>query len=173
MGDRSVLRLALILGIVLAGCTPTGDDDDSSVSDDDDSTPEPTTGTLAVSFRIDKDWRDNMDEPAVGSFWGTIFDSDDVTGLGPKEKARAYGDIFVADIDLSDEHISAVLHTTDELPATWVTILGFMDSDGNSVEDDRDPDDGDPVTRPTADNEFLVVAGEETPAEVVFNFLNP
>jgi hypothetical protein len=166
---RSLLALALFL----AACPAPTDDDDSAASDDDDSTPEPTEGTLSLSFRIDEDWYDAMDEPAIGPFWGTIFDSEDVTGVGPCDEAREYGDVYVELVDLTDgDFTSEVLFTTDLLPATWVTILGFMDSDGNSTKEDNGPDDGDPVTLPNS-NEFLVVAGEDTPAEVYFGFLNP
>jgi hypothetical protein len=175
----TLLRFALLLGaaLALAGCpTDTSDDDDSGAGDDDDSTPEATEGTLSVSFRIDEDWFDRLvdnGDTAIGPFWGSIYDSEDVTGVGPKDDPRQYGDVYVEEVDLTDgDFTTDVLFTTELLPATWVTILGFVDVDGNSVEDDRDPDTGDPVTLPNA-NEFLVVAGEETPAEVYFGFLNP
>ncbi len=172
----ALMPSALLLSSLLIGCTPApaGDDDDSAVANDDDSAP--TEGTLAVSFAIDEDWYDrvvNNGDPVVGPFWATIFDADDVTGVGPEDGAREYGDVYVEEVDLSVRgEATGVLFITKPLPATWVTILGFMDVDGNSVEDDRDPDEGDPVTLPNR-NEFEVLAGEEAPAEVFFNFLNP
>ncbi len=169
-------RLCLLLALILlpACAAPSGnDDDDSAAADDDDSTPEPTEGRLVISFRIDEDWFNAMDEPAIGPFAGTIFDSEDVTGVGPDDEAREYGDVYVKEVDLTDgDFTTEVLVTTDLLPATWVTILGFLDSDGNSTPEDGGPDDGDPVTLPNS-NEFLVVAGEDTAAEVYFGFLNP
>ena len=163
----------LAIAVALLGCpsAETDDDDSAASPDDDDSTPEPTEGTLAVSFNINEIRAGQMDEPAVGPFWGTIYDTDDVLGTGPKDDAREYGSIYVEVVDLTDgTFTSPVLHTTALLPTTWVTIFGFMDSDGNSVEDDRSPDDADPVTLPNQ-NEFLVVAGEETAAEVHFGLL--
>ncbi|MCO4772671.1 MAG: hypothetical protein KDA24_21750, partial [Deltaproteobacteria bacterium] len=139
---------------------------------DDDDSADAGTGTLAVSFRIDEDWADAMDEPAIGSFRATIYYSDEVTGLGPDDGATELADIFVDVVDMTGaDRTTGVLHTTEELPATWVTILGFVDSDANSSEP-HGPDDGDPVTLPNQ-NEFLVVTGAETPAEVLFDFLNP
>ena len=158
----------LLLALLLAGCPPT-DDDDSAVDDDDAS----EEGTLAVSFRIDADWADAMDEPAIGSFYGSIYRSEEVTALGPDDGAEALGDVYVETVDMTGETLTTeVLFTTAPLPSGWVVILGFVDSDGNSVEDDRSPDDGDPVTLPN-DNQFEVLGGGETPAEVLFDFLNP
>ncbi len=170
---RSTLHLLLfaMAAALLAGCPPVGDDDDSAAGDDDDAAP--TTGTLAVSFRIDEDWAAEMDEPAIGGFWGSIYLSEQVSGIGPDDDAEVLGDIHVETVDMTgDDFTTGVLHVTDELPAGWVVILGFVDSDGNSTEDDRGPEDGDPVTLPN-DNQFEVIAGEESPAEVFFNFLNP
>lgn|GEM_PF-1764315 len=164
------LRLAAPLILLATGCPAANDDD--SAGDDDDSALEATTGTLAVSFRIDEDWAAAMDEPAVGPFRATIYWSDQVTGIGPDDDAEELADIFVAEVDLTGPDLtSPVLFTTGELTAGWVTILGFLDSDGNSVEP-HGPDDGDPVTLPN-DNAFEVIAGAESPAEVLFDFLNP
>jgi len=168
--SRLAFLCLLLLG--LTGC-PSSNDDDSAAGDDDDSTEEATTGTLAVSFRIDDDWAGNMDEPAIGAFRGSVWNADEVSGIGPDDGAVALADVYVEVVDLTgDDFSSGVLHVTGELPAMWVTILGFLDSDANATEDPYRPDEGDPVTLPN-DNEFLVVAGEETPAEVLFDFLNP
>lgn len=135
--------------------------------------PVPTEGTLAFTFRIDTDWMDAMEEPPVGSFWGDIFLSSQVTGAGPDEGAEVLGSIYVELVDLTpDGGPSEVLFTSEALPVGEVTVLGFLDSDANSTEDDRGPDDKDPVTLPN-DNEFDVVGGEETVAEIFFGLLNP
>ncbi len=153
------------------GCTPADDDDSAVAADDDDSGP--AMGTLALSFRLDPDWAEGMDEPAVGAFYGSIFLSSQVSGIGPEDDAVNLGSADVKLVDLTGEDLSTgVLVVTEPLPAEWVVVLGFLDSDGNSVEDDRDPDENDPVTLPN-DNQFLVVEGEETEAEVFFGFLNP
>jgi len=161
------LLLLVALAALTAACGP---------SDDDDSAPAevpPTHGTLAVSFALDEDYAAEMDEPAIGSFWGSIYDAEQVSGIGPDDDAVELGSIYVELVDLTNPELtSAVLFVTEPLEARWVTILGFLDSDANSLEDDRDPDDGDPVTLPHQ-NEHLVVAGEEIAAEVFFGFLNP
>ena len=167
-----MMRALLMTLLLLAGCPTAGsDDDDSSVASDDDDTTD-GTGTLAISFRIDADWADAMDEPAIGPFRASIYLTDEVSGIGPDEGAEALADIFVDEVDLTGEDLSTgVLHVTGALPATWVTVLGFLDSDGNSVEP-HGPDDGDPVTLPNS-NAFEVLPGAETSAEVLFDFLNP
>jgi hypothetical protein len=159
-----------MLVLVLTGCPPS--DDDDSASDDDDAAAA-TEGTLAVSFRMDADWADSMDEPAVGSFWGSIYLADEVSGIGPDEGAESLGDVFVEVVDMTGETLTSdVLFTSEPLPVGWIAILGFVDSDGTSIEGDRSPDDGDPVTLPN-DNLFEVFGGVETPAEIFFDFLNP
>jgi len=156
--------LTLLLALACTGSvetdTDTGDEDVAG------------TGTLALSFRIDDDYRDVMQEPALGPFWGSVYLADEVTGIGPDDGALPLAHIHVAEIDLTGEPVSAALFVTDPLPNDWVTILGFMDSDSNAVPGDEDPDSKDPVTLPN-ENEFLVVKDAETPAEVFFGFLNP
>jgi hypothetical protein len=153
--------------LLATGC-PAVDDDDSA-----EPTPAPTHGTLAVSFGIDDDWAAQMDEPAVGGFWGTIFWADEVSGIGPEDDAEELGSIYVEVVDMTGPTLATdVLFTTEPLLAGWVTILGFVDSDANSTEADRGPDENDPVTLPN-DNQFEVIAGQESPAQVYFDFLNP
>ena len=140
---------------------------DSSVTD---TGPFPE-GQLALRFDIDADYRDAMDEPALGHFRGSFWRSDEVEAIGPIEGAEDLGSISVDNIDLTGD-ATAVLFTSEPLPPIEVTVLGFLDSDGNMDPDNPDPDKKDPVTLPN-DNEFLVVAGETTEVEVLFDFLNP
>ena len=164
--------LALLL-LLTPGCPAQGDDDDSSVAGDDDDATGEGTGALALTFRIDEDWAAAMDEPAMGPFRATIYFSDQVTGIGPDDGATELESVFVETVDMTGADFSTgVLYTTGQLPATWVTVLGYVDSDLSSTGPDYGPDDGDPVTLPN-DNEFLVVAGETTEVEVLFDFLNP
>jgi hypothetical protein len=161
--------LPLLLAPLLAACPAANDDD--SADDDDDSTQAATTGTLAISFRIDEDWAAAMDEPPLGAFRATIFLTDEVTGIGPDDGAQELEYIVVTEVDLTGGDLSSpVLYTTGELEADWVTVLGFLDSDANSVEP-HGPDEGDPVTLPN-DNAFEVIGGQETTVEVLFDFLN-
>jgi hypothetical protein len=113
-----------------------------------------------------------MDEPAIGPFWGSIWRATEVSGIGPEEGAVDLGDVYVEEIDLTGAIPTAVLFTTDELPAEEVVVLGFLDSDGNADPGSPDPDSKDPVTLPN-DNDFDVIGGETTTVEVYFGFLNP
>lgn len=132
---------------------------------------QPVTGRLALTFAIDPDYRDLMQEEAIGPFWGSFYDADDVTGAGPNDGAEAIGSITVEEVDVRGE-ATAVLFTSDDLTAVKVTVLGFLDSDGNADPDSPDPDEKDPVTLP-AENEFRLVEGETTEVEVFFGLLRP
>ncbi len=131
----------------------------------------PTTGTVALHFQLDSVLLSYVDQPPVGAFWGSIYLSEDVTGLGPSEDARPLEDVFVVAVDLSDLTLPA-LYTTAALPVGRLTVLGFVDTDGNAVTDSPDPDDGDPVTLP-GENGFDVSADTTTDVTVFFGLLNP
>jgi hypothetical protein len=168
---------ALILAA--AGCGDKADDDtssggDSAAATDDTAAADdtPPTGQLALTFAIDTDYRDLMQEPASGSFWGSFYDADDVTGVGPNDGAEALGSIYIEQIDLTGAQPTGVLFTSEALTAKKVVVLGFMDSDGNADVDDPDPDEKDPVTVP-GDNRFTIVDGEVTEVQVFFGLLRP
>jgi hypothetical protein len=130
-------------------------------------------GTLSLSFGIDLDYRDVMEEPAVGPFWGTVYRAEDVSGVGPADGAEGLADVYVEVVDLSGEGgASEALFETGPLEPGEVVILGFLDSDGNAEAGAPDPDDRDPVTLP-ADNGFTVVGDTSTAAQVWLGFLNP
>ena len=155
--------LPFLLLLACGGAPADTDDTDASGSG---------RGALRVSFGIDGDWFASMDEPCVGPFWGSIWLSDEVTGAGPIDGAESVADLHIESVDLSAGENTAVLTTVTDLPAGWVTILGFLDSDGNANVDEPDPDEDDPVTLP-GDNEFEVVEDAETDALVFFGLLNP
>lgn len=125
-------------------------------------------GTLAVSFRMEEDYLPSMDLPPIGTFRGSVFSAVDVSGIGPADGAVAWADLLVEGVDLSAEGgPTAVLTTTDPLPACQVSLLGCLDLEGDGCGDG-----GDPVTLP---NQSLVtvVADAETPYEVYFGLLAP
>ena len=165
--------------IILAACACTGKSDDDSA---DPGTPDsgeeagvepsgPVTGRLALRFGIDVDHQALMEEDAIGPFWGSFFDADDVTGVGPNDGARSLGSIHIEELDLRAGPTS-VLFTSDDLTAEKVVVLGFLDSDGNAVPGAEDPDEKDPVTLP-GENRFTLVEGELTEVEVWFGLLRP
>lgn len=178
----------LALAACLLACAPSADGDadtadtaadtaaDSGADSGADTDATATTGTLAVRFRIDDDWGDAVladGESLVGNYWGDFYRSDDVTGIGPNEGAVALASIQATDVDLTDyTNGTEVLITLEDVPAGWVTALGFFDSDGNADVNSPNPDSGDPVTLPN-ENEFEVIGGETTEATIYFGFRNP
>lgn len=160
-----------LLALALA-CTGADKTDDSTTDDSVPADTDPGVGILALTFNIDEDHRAVMEEPCVGSFYGTIWRGDEVTGAGPDDGAVGLEDVFVETVDLTSGGPTTVLYTTGELPGIEVVILGFLDSDANSTEEGRRPDNKDPVTLPN-DNDFDVVADTTTEAEVYFGLLNP
>lgn len=128
-------------------------------------------GVLALRFDMDHDYRDAMDEPAVGPFVGSFWRADEVDALGPIEGAVDLGGIAVGEVDLTGD-ATGVLFTSADLPPIEVVVLGFMDSDGNADPDSPDPEAKDPVTLPH-ENGFDVVSGETTEVTVYFGFIHP
>ena len=159
------MRFAVLPLVLLTACG------DGSSEDTAGGEATATTGTLALTFRIDSDYRDGMDEPAIGDFHGAFWRGSDVTSLGPDAGAEDLGDIFVGGLDLTGDP-SPVMFRSGELPIEEVVVLGFLDSDGNADPDSPDPDSKDPVTLPN-DNDFDVIGGVETEVEVFLGFLNP
>ncbi len=156
---------ALFVLLALTACTS------DLTTPSDTGTPAPTEGTLALTFRIDTDYQAAMDEPAIGTFYGSFWRGSEVTSLGPDDGAEDLGGIEVA-LDLTAANPTGVLLTSDPLPAEEIVVLGFLDSDANAVLGAPEPDTKDPVTLPN-DNDFDVVGGEETTVEVFLGFLNP
>lgn len=140
---------------------------------------DPTTGPgsrLVIRFEIDTFLFDQFgeDEEARGPFWGSIWDADDVSALGPDDGASSIAGIQVDDVDLRDGGPTAYLCASAPVdpPSGFVRMLGFVDIDGNADPDDAGPDKGDPATFPS-DNEVEITADAEIPATVVFNLLSP
>ncbi len=172
------MHVPLLLSMLaLAACAPETDTDtaDSAADTAEDTAPADvdcaTTdarGTLAVSFRMEEDYLPSMDLPPVGTFRGSVFSAADVSGVGPADGSVAWADLLVEGVDLSAEGgPTAVLSTTDPLPACQVSLLGCLDLEGDGCGDS-----GDPVTLP---NQSLVtvVADTETAYEVYFGLLAP
>ena len=165
--------LTPVLLSALLACTSGDAEDTGTTPSTSTSTSGSGLGTLALRFSMDPDYIEIMDEEPSGPFWGSIFDSDQVSGVGPEDGAEVLGTIEVESFSLDPAGGSTeVLFQTEALPNIKVVILGFLDSDGNADITDPDPDDGDPVTLP-GDNRFTVVSDVETEIDVYFGFLNP
>lgn len=149
--------MILLLSALLA-CSSEGDDTGAAL---------PGPGTLTLSFQMDDDYLASMEEPAVGTFRGSIYAEADASAIGPVEGAVSMQDLEVADIDLTDGGgPTGALVTTDPFDAQIVWILGCLDTDGN------DCDTSDPITVPN-DNKVEIVADADTPFTVYFGMLNP
>lgn len=167
-----MLLLVLALGCRDKGADDTAEPAETGETGETGDTGPAGEGQVAVTFAMDPDYIDVMDEVPVGRFWGTIWRGEDVTGVGPNDGAEGLEDIYIESLDVTGGRTpTAVLHTSGALPAGEICVLGFLDSDNNSDES-ASPDEGDPVTLP-GDNRFTVVADETTTIEVFFGFLNP
>ncbi|MBM4367777.1 MAG: hypothetical protein FJ102_16310 [Deltaproteobacteria bacterium] len=136
--------------LLLLACT--GNEPDSSDSASEDSGA--TLATLQLSFQMDDDLIEGMDEPPAGVFRGSIYREDDATAVGMNDGAESLVDFESSSLDLSDGGgPSAVAWTSEPLEPQTLWVLGCLDSDANDCEC------GDPITVPN-DNKFAVVPGD-------------
>ena len=165
--------LALILLGLAAACTASAPaDDDTDTTDADTSCGDVSAGTgcLALRFQIDDALEAQLEEDPIGPFNGSLYKAEEATALGPVDGAEAIASIEVDSVDLTPlGDKTEILWTSDPLPAGFVRVLGFVDSDGS---DPSGPDYKDPVTFPPL-NEFEIVAGQLSEGTVFFSLLNP
>lgn len=144
--------------LALLACTGSGDDS---------STPAPTTGALALTFRMDADYIASMSEPPVGTFRGSIYAEADASAVGPDEGASSLVDFTAEGVDLSDGGgPTRTPFVTEALDPQVVWVLGCLDTTGDECEA------GDPITVPN-ENKVEVLAGDATPFEVYLGMLHP
>lgn len=163
------MPLALLITLACAEKTP--EDTEATL----DTAPVEGFGDLALRMRIDDDYGEAIladGESLVGTFRGSLYLSEQVTGAGPDEGAEALASLFIETVDLSSYEPTEVLLTVEGLPSGYVTALGFFDSDNNADPESADPDTGDPVTLPF-DNELLVVANTVSEGVIFLGFRNP
>ena len=86
-----------------------------------------------------------------------------------QEGAQQYGSIEVAQVDLTADLESTESWQSAPLDPGEYTFLGFFDVDANGA-DTRDPEFGDPVTLPFA-NEFEINLGEEIAYTATFDLV--
>ncbi len=173
------MRFTPLMLLGLAGaCAPTASNDDIDGSDADEF---PIllpagTGGVKIRFDIDPDVRSTMpeSESAQGEFYGSVFHAEDVTVLGPVDDARELdvGDPSSDQVDIT-AGATEVLASLGPFEPGWYTVLGFLDTDGNAVPAEPAPDQGDPVTLPGGQNEFLIEADTILEYTVTFRLLRP
>jgi hypothetical protein len=177
-----MLALAVCSGPTLAACSGSKDPEDTAApgdtatgTDTAATTAPPPEGdfTLALRFAVDPDYVPYMDEPPVGAFYGTVFRSSEVTGIGPDPDAVALASVVTGEITLPEDGSPTDVVTTVAVSGpVAVTLLGFLDSDDNADPGAPDPDDNDPVTLPFQ-NAFEGALEAETEITVFFGLLNP
>lgn len=132
----------------------------------DSAPPAPTVATLSLSFQMDGDLIENMSEPPVGIFRGSVYAEDQASPVGPVEGAVSLLDFESGEIDLSVAGgPSEVAFAGGELDAQVIWVLGCLDSDANECECD------DPITVPN-DNKVGIVLGDN-PITVKMELLHP
>ena len=169
MSTHISLFFALAASMFMTACADKSTD---TAQEDSAQGVEPTSGSLALRFKIDEDYAALMDEPPSGILYGSFWRSEDVDAIGPIEGAVALNTIELSvDLDPSGAE-TEILWTEEGLPIQEVYFLGFIDSDGNSDPQATHPDSKDPVTLPS-DNDFDVIGGEITEVTVLFAMLYP
>lgn len=129
------------------------------------------TGTVTLRFGVSNGVRmgPTLVDPLVGTVYGDLFLTSDVTITGPVEGAVSYASIALEGVDLTSEETATLTWTSEALPADNYTFLGMFDLDANFEATDHNPDAGDPVTLPN--QKFDLVADQETAFTVMFELV--
>ena len=131
--------------------------------------PDPTIQTALFRFDVSDPVRPNMTRPPVGTVYGNLFLSEDVSVSGPRNGAEEFGYVEIQ-VDLTNG-ISAAENgfTTGKLAPNSYTFLGFLDSNGNAGTA-KDPDPGDLATLPYT-NKFAITDGGQSKKTIVFDLI--
>jgi hypothetical protein len=105
----------------------------------------------------------------MGSVYGDLYLTSEVTLIGPAEGAVAAASVELAGVDLTTADVSTATWTSDPLPPESYTFLGMFDVDGNFEATDHNPDPGDPVT--LTSQAFEIVADQDTVFTVTFELV--
>lgn len=130
-------------------------------------------GTMEISFSVGGtvSSSSNLVDPLVGTVYGGVFRTADVGATGPREGAEQVAFLEVTDVDLTSGTATSVMWTSEPVPADTYTFLGFFDVDGSSTGvEEKDPEEGDPVTLPTV-NKVTVEDGGAAQLEVRFDLV--
>lgn len=150
---------------LIVACTPTAEDSGADSAGGTQTTPCTGPGALDLTVAMTVDLQVSMDEPAVGTFRGSVFAEADATAIGPVDGAVALLDFTIEGVDLTTG-VDADVSTTDPIDPQIVWVLGCLDSDAN------DCDVNDAVTIPN-ENKVEVLCGDPTPFEIYLGILQP
>lgn len=131
----------------------------------------PPDGSATIRFGVTNGVRANptLTDPLVGTIYGQVYLTSEVTALGPKEGALTFGDVELTGVDLQPAGAQSPPWASPSMPPDEYVVLGFYDLDGNGSVEHR-PDVGDPVTLPVT-NKFTVSAGEPVEYSAVFDLV--
>jgi hypothetical protein len=159
------VRISNLFAIMTIGCAV------SACSDPAPSTPAPATGTAALRFSASSSVRNNaaLVDPLVGTVYGEIYLSEDVSLTGPRDGSPIFGTVNIT-VDLVAADPSEAFWKSEPLELNRYTFLGMLDVDGNKPETNDGPDPGDPVTLPIT-NQFEITADQETSVTALFELV--
>ncbi len=173
--------IIVTLALTAVGCADGDDegdgedtaDDAADDADDDGSSGDDAPadgGMMRVTFSVGGSvaGSPNLVDPLMGSCYGGIYRTADVGATGPREGAEQVAYAEAMGVDLTSAMVSTASWTSEPLPPDSYTFLGFFDVDGSSsATEEKDPEEGDPVTLPSA-NKVTIETGAT--AELVVRF---
>lgn len=161
---NSLPRGLKLLGLVTIACLA------SACSDPAPSTPAPAMGTAALRFSASSSVRNNsaLVDPLVGTVYGELYLSEDVSLTGPRDGSEVFGTVNLA-VDLVAADPSEAVWKSEPLEPNRYTFLGMLDVDANK-EPTGGPDSGDPVTLPIT-NQFEILENQETSVTALFELV--
>jgi hypothetical protein len=153
----------MTLLLLLAACTSS--EKDTGATDDTATAPCTGPGALDLTLAMTTDLQASMDEPAVGTFRGSVYAEADASAIGPNDGSSSLLDFTIEDVDLSSG-VDGDVSTSDPIDPQIVWVLGCLDSDDNEC------DSNDAVTIPN-ENKVEVLCGAPTPFEIYLGILQP
>ena len=158
-----------LLVVAALGCSDSSSPADTAAPVADVAAP---SGSLVLNFSTTNTVRKspNLEDPLLGTVYGSVYLAEDVTLTGPREGAEAaVTGITVEQVDLRTKDVSDESWTSPPLPPGEYMFLGMLDVDDNAAQTDNDPDTGDPVTLPI--NKFIIEQGVQAAVTVPFDLV--
>lgn len=156
---------SVVVTMWLVACSGGSDPGDDGTAETG-TAPAEGPATLVLSFDLDADLIPTMEEPAAGTFHGSVYAEGDASAIGPNDGAVPLVDFSSDALDFGTAGgVSAPSATVTPVDPQVVWILGCFDSDAN------DCDCADPITIPN-ENKFQITPGENA-LTLTMSLLNP